>query len=247
MVSQEENLEKIFSRIADQIADSLKQAVFDVVKRELSSSLTAASLESEFYRSLNEEMRLGLRGIYQEIASASAGEEPDAGARNTQRLFHDATQQIDEIMQTTLEATNSILESAEKLLQQQEEAGNLIAALTSGPLGERRELVRLDSLNNALESGLTDIITSLSFQDLTGQRLKKVVAAITSIRETVFDLYMSTGLMLKNREEAPERDITVIAAESRRMVQEIKNSELKGPSRDTSQKDVDDLMSSLGL
>jgi chemotaxis protein CheZ len=247
MVSQEEILEKILSRISHQVADSIQQAAPDAVRQELSSSLAKALLESEFYRSVNEEMRLGLKGIYQEIASASADEKADSGAQNTQKLFHDATEQIEEIMRATLEATNSILESAEKLLQQQEEAGNLIAALTAGVHGETKELARLDALNSFLESGLTSIITALSFQDLTGQRLKKVVTAIASIQETVFDLYMSTGLMLKKREEMLEKDISVIAAESRRKVEEIKNSELKGPSRDASQKDVDDLLASLGL
>ena len=102
-------------------------------------------------------------------------------------------------------------------------------------------------MNQSLESALTDIITDLSFQDLTGQRLKKVVSAITSIRETVFDLYVSTGLMMKTREETPEKDLAEIAKESRLKVQEIRNSELKGPQNDASQKDVDDLLASLGL
>ena len=74
-----------------------------------------------------------------------------------------------------------------------------------------------------------------------------MVAAITSIQESVFDLYVSTGLMMKTREEEPEKNLGQIAEESRRKMVEIKNSELKGPSRDTSQSDVDDLLASLGL
>jgi len=63
----------------------------------------------------------------------------------------------------------------------------------------------------------------------------------------VFDLYVSTGLMMKTHEEAPDKDLTEIAEESRRKVQEIRASELKGPQRETSQKDVDDLLASLGI
>ena len=248
MISQEEMLERVLNRISDQVADTIKQAVSEAVTRELSSSMTKAMVESEFYRHINEEMRTGLRGIYQEISSASGSPEEGNGAdaQHTQKLFSDATHQIEEIMQTTLEATNSIMESAEKLLAQQEEAGSIIASLTVDAK-EELALAKLDELNSSLETSLTDIITSLSFQDLTGQRLKKVVAAITSIQETVFDLYVSTGLMMKTREEEPEKDITEIAEESRRKVAEIKNSELKGPSSNANQADVDDLLASLGL
>jgi chemotaxis protein CheZ len=250
MISQEEILEKVLSRISEQVTENIRQTISEAVTRELSSAMAKALVESEFYRNLNEEMRLGLRGIYHEISSASdtqpAGAAVGDDPQKTQKLFSDATQQIEEIMQTTLEATNSILESTEKLLQQQEEAGVIIAALSAESKNEDA-LAKLDQLNSSLEASLTDIITSLSFQDLTGQRLKKVVTAITSIRETVFDLYVSTGLMMKSREEEPEKDIQDIAEESRRKVEEIKNSELKGPTLGSKQSDVDDLLASLGM
>jgi chemotaxis protein CheZ len=149
-------------------------------------------------------------------------------------------------MQTTLEATEKIMETVELLQSHQEEAGGIIASL-SVPTKEEKSLARLDELSRALDGSLSSIVTELSFQDLTGQRLKKVVAAITSIRETVFDLYVSTGLMLKTREETPEKDLKEIAEESKRKVAEIKNSELKGPTMNTSQQNVDDLLASLGL
>jgi chemotaxis protein CheZ len=149
-------------------------------------------------------------------------------------------------METTLEATEKIMTKVEKLLDQRTEAVNIIASLDIGP-EKRADMARLDALNRESESSLTNIITDLSFQDLTGQRLKKVVAALGSIRETVFDLYVSTGLMMKTREETPEKDIEEIAEESRLKVAEIKNSELKGPQTGTSQADVDELLAGLGL
>ena len=248
MISQEEVLERVLARVSDKVADAVKTTVAEAVQRELSSSMTKAMVESEFYRQINEEMRHGLRGIYQEIASVAKedGQEPGVDSSKTQKLFSDATRQLEEIMQTTLEATEKIMETVETLLEQQEEAGAIIAAL-SVPEKEEKSLARLDELNQTLNGSLTNIITELSFQDLTGQRLKKVVAAISSIRETVFDLYVSTGLMMKTREETPEKDLTEIAEETRRKVAEIRNSELKGPSMDSSQQNVDDLLASLGL
>lgn len=247
MATQEEILERVLVRVSDKVADSVKEAVAAAVKEELSSAMSKALVESEFYRQVNDEMRVGLRGIYQEISTASMDETGAVDSGETQKLFRDATRQIEDIMQTTLEATEKIMNTVESLLTQQLEAGTIIAGLDV-PEKSQAELARLDTLNQELEQNLTNIITDLSFQDLTGQRLKKVVAAISSIRETVFDLYMSTGLMMKTREETPEKDLNEIAEESRRKVKEIKNSELKGPSKDgASQADVDDLLASLGL
>ena len=248
MISQEEIVERVLSRVSDKVAEAVKSTVTEAVQRELSSSMTKVMVESEFYRQLNEEMRHGLRGIYQEITTASKeeGAEPGVDSNHTQQLFSDTTKQLEEIMQTTLEATEKIMETVETLQAQQEEAMYIIAAL-SVPEKEEKDLARLDQLNQILTVSLTNIITELSFQDLTGQRLKKVVSAITSIRETVFDLYVSTGLMLKTREETPEKDLKEIAEESKRKVVEIRNSELKGPTADSSQQNVDDLLASLGL
>ncbi|MDR3176866.1 MAG: protein phosphatase CheZ [Desulfovibrio sp.] len=249
MISQEEILERVLARVSDKVAESVKETVAQAVQRELSSSMSKAMVESEFYRRLNEEMRTGLRGIYREISSASGTLEDESRSGQagvTQKIFSDATKQIDEIMQTTLEATEHIMSRVEKLQDEQAEAGRLIDSLIAGE-GQRETPTRLADLNSSLALALTDIITDLSFQDLTGQRLKKLISAIGAIRETVFDLYVSTGLMLKTREETPERDLEEIAAESRKTVEDIKNSELKGPQVGVSQANVDDLLASLGL
>jgi len=251
MISQEETLERVLARVSDKIAEAVNKTVTEAVQRELSASMAKVLVESEFLRQVNEEMRTGLRGIYQEISSASKeeglpGQEAGETAGKTQELFSDATRQLEEIMQTTLEATEKIMATVERLLSQQEEAGSLIAVLEADE-AQQEALSRLDTLHNSLGASLTEIITDLSFQDLTGQRLKKVVSALASIRETVFDLYVSTGLMMKTHEQAPEKKLADIAEESRRKVQAIRNSELKGPQREASQKDVDDLLSCLGL
>jgi chemotaxis protein CheZ len=246
MISQEQLVERVIAHAADAVAETVKQAVVDAVQRELSAGMAKVMVESEFYRKVNDEMLSGLRGIYREISSASADGAGAGDAGQTQKLFSDASGQLEEIMETTLRATENIMETVETLQEQQLEAGEIIASLELGPEQEKNT-ARLDALNHALENSLTRIVSELSFQDLTGQRLKKVVAALGSIRETVFDLYVSTGLMMKTREETPEKDISEIAEDSRRRVAEIKNSELKGPQSGTSQAAVDDLLAGLGL
>ena len=251
MISQEEILERVLTRISGELASSIQTTITETVQRELSATMTKAMAESEFYRHLNDEMRSGLKGIYHEISSASGTDQAAGGhidTGGTQQLFSDATKQIDEIMHTVFEATEEIFESAELMLAQQEEAGEIIANLEVTAKSEK-QLAKLDELNQSLEGALTKVITSLSFQDLTGQRLKKLLTAITTIQETVFDLYVSTGLMLKHSNEVGEKGIEQVQEETRKTMEELKEkgSELKGPSRDASQQDVDDLLSSLGL
>lgn len=86
------------------------------------------------------------------------------------------------------------------------------------------------------------IMTTLSFQDLTGQRIKIIIDTIKSVEKIVLDLYMSTGLKIKAREEAPEKSLEQLDQET-----ETKMSALKGPAESADQGNVDDLLASLGL
>ncbi len=252
MISQQAMLDKVVAKVSADVAESLrdavKNAVMEAVSRELSAAMTRALFESQFYRQINDDMRNGLQNIFEQISYASmSGPEASApDANKTKKLFSETQSQIEEIIKTTLEATESIMSAAETLLVEQERGAMLLGALRK-ELGQNTDLEELITLNAAQEEVLSSIITSLSFQDLTGQRLKKVVSALATIQETVFDLYVSTGLMLKTREDDPDKDIQELAAESKRRVAEIKNSELKGPTSNANQKDVDNLLASLGL
>lgn len=87
-----------------------------------------------------------------------------------------------------------------------------------------------------------EIMTTLSFQDLTGQRIKRIVAALQQIEKVVFELYMATGLSMKAMEQNPEQSVEEI-----RQTSKARATELKGPQAASSQTDVDDLLSQLGL
>ncbi len=244
MNSQQKLIATITSRLAEELRTSVSELLIKTIEKELATVLEDTLAESNFHKQLNEEMHDSLKGIYQEISSASNNSESSASA--TSELFSNTTKQLDEAMQTMLKAAEGIMALSEKLMEQQEEAGEIIACLEV-PKNQEKKLARLDKINKAFEESLTEIMTSLSFQDLTGQRLQKVITAITTIRETVFELYVSTGLMVKGHSHEPKKDIKTIKEESKVIVQEMKKSELKGPTLDSSQKDVDDLLASLGM
>lgn len=85
-----------------------------------------------------------------------------------------ATDQLDAIVEHTAIATNSILESCEAL---DDLAGSLDKAHAA-----------------VLQNATTQIYEACSFQDITGQRITKVIAALQSIEARVLGMSASYGL-----------------------------------------------------
>ena len=230
-------IENIVSELPPQIS---KDDAADL-RALLHEHLGKALLEGEFYRRLNHEMMSGLQDIYQQIHQAK---EPDAGIldkNESEQLFNEASKQLDEIMTTTEEAASQILNIIERQQDMAPENAELLRLASERRLN-REEVARLFELNELVDKDLTDILTALSFQDLTGQRIKKIVATLKTIEGKAFELVMSTGLAMKAHAKEPGKDMETIQTEAKR-----KASELKGPTLDANQKNVDDLLAELGL
>jgi|GEM_PF-257325 len=232
-----------------EISGDAQKALLVFVRATLSASLANALKESELYRHINTEMRQGLQNIYKTITSvAGAAKDTCTTQEDTGKLFCEATEQLNEVMATTFEATESIMVEVERLQDLLQEIPGHLDEIKKETKSEK--VSTLVEQVTTFENSLTQIMTALSFQDLTGQRLKKVVAALSEIQGSIFDMYVSSGLMLKTSEEMPEKEVAEIAAESKRRmdeIKEVKGSELKGPSKDTNQADVDSLLADLGL
>ena len=155
------------------------------------------------------------------------------------KLFNEASQQLDEILTTTEKATFEIMDVVEKHMELQNRSQELLGSLRK-TRKSNPAIQQLISINEDLGENLMRIMTSLSFQDLTGQRIKKIIYALKTIEGIVFDLYVSTGLSIKAKEQAPEKNVDEIRQESNQRV-----SELKGPQSESSQQDIDDLLAQL--
>lgn len=210
--------------------------------------------ERDFHKRLTEDMLRGLRAIYKEIAQLATGQDNRVtqdsapSAADTAGIFHEASRQLEDVMATTLRAADDIMTKAESIQSSQAELKEILKRLHS--LGHAPEDVRraMELLSSDSDS-VTSIVTALSFQDLTGQRIKKVVSALGSVRDIVLQTYVSAGLMLKQSAADPEKDLELIAAESKKDAAATveKGAKLKGPDLNASQKDVDDLLSQLGF
>lgn len=231
-------------RICDQITSEIGEKVKQAVEQSIRASLNSLVVDGEFYRNVNQELILGLKDIYQEISDGPSNTD---NPEETQRLFKDTATRLEEIMETTRSATETIMGNVEKLFEIHEETASITATLEPGQTNQK-QLARLDSLISSQEALLTGILTACSFEDLTGQRLKKIMTAVSAIRETVFELYVASGLMIKGKEQDPTKPSEIIVKESRLTAEKIMGSDLNGPSSTgNSQANVDDLLASLGL
>lgn len=234
-------LDAMVAEITDELLQGLQEPISRSLHTLLNESLNKAVGDGEFYRRLNEEMMSGIQNIFKEITTAKTTPGSTLNKEQTDKLFEEASRQLDEILETTEEATTQIMTIVEKQLDLQEESDKLLAIAVDQPLTPA-QAKRLGEINSSLGDDFTQILTALSFQDLTGQRIKKIISALEKIETTAFDLFISTGLALKAHKEEPGKDMETIKSEAKQLV-----SELKGPTRNTNQNDVDDLLAQLGL
>jgi chemotaxis protein CheZ len=247
--------------LSRKIIDILKQPGFAELRPDLLQSIhavlqefaAAENKEVNIHKRINENMLDALNNIYKEIAKVSASGAKTASSETVDNpiaagmVFKEASRQLEEIMVTTYNAADDIMNNAEFIQENQDIVLQIISTLRAS--GAKAEII--DALEGAVNQNMdaiNAIITDLSFQDLTGQRIKKVVNALSTVHQMVVETYVSAGLMLKKTEDEPEKDFETIEQESRKQAEEsIKGPELKGPQLNSSQADVDDLLAKLGL
>jgi chemotaxis protein CheZ len=247
MHPQGDMMDHIMDKVTEQVVGSIKEILAQVIEKELTTSLTRSLVESEFYRKISDDMRGGLQSIYKEIAQATRPESkthvhaPVTDKKQAQKLFSEASEQLDEILTTTEKAAFEIMDVVEKHMELQSQSNEMLNTLRK-TRKSNPSIQKLININDDLGQNLVTIMTSLSFQDLTGQRIKRIITALKKIEITVFDLYLSTGLLIRAREEAPEKDLDQLQQEAKQKV-----NELKGPKSDVSQANIDDMLAHLGL
>jgi chemotaxis protein CheZ len=129
-----------------------------------------------------------------------------------------ATDELDAIVQHTAVATNAILESCEMLDE--------VAAAVSGDTAVR------------LQDAVTKIYEACSFQDITGQRITKVVTTLKAIEAKVAQIISKFGA---NIDPTQKRRAPAAASD---VVELLNGPQL--PSNAMDQSDVDKLLASFG-
>lgn len=244
MTGNEELVQEILDKVSADLGKKLKNAISVAVEKEIAENLSQTLLEGEFYRRVNDDLQSGLKQIYREVKAARGGHEIKSieADIDPEELFSETSDQLDAVLQTTEKAAVDIIEIVEKLQELQGSVASIVKGFESGGV-TKEDREELKEINNTLGNDLSTIMVTLSFQDLTGQRIKIIINSIRQVEKIVREVMLSTGLMIKQREEEPQRDFDSLSEEAKNKA----TSTLSGPTADTNQDDVDDLLASLGL
>lgn len=97
------------------------------------------------------------------------------------------------VIEKTEEAANQTLGIVEQYILQMDDFSKHLRNLN----GPEESLKYLKSFKNKLEDDLTELITTQSFQDITGQILKKVISLVGDIEEELVSLITNFGVKIE--------------------------------------------------
>ncbi|OGP16528.1 MAG: hypothetical protein A2V21_300405 [Deltaproteobacteria bacterium GWC2_55_46] len=115
--------------------------------------------------------------------------------------FPEASSQLSDVTGDLENAANKIMSIVEGLLAERDRAGSLLkslsewAAAPSIDPGKGAALIKeIDGINSKTKDDLVELFTHMSFQDLTGQKLKKVIGSLAVVEKKLLEIALSFGL-----------------------------------------------------
>lgn len=170
-----------------------------------------------------------------------------------------AADQLEGVIETLETAANKLMDNLETMQDRTDRIGNIFTALKDGKItisngnggSVTQETVKtispiiqyMESEVEEYNTLVSDSFMQMSFQDLTGQRIKRIMKLVTQIEDRLRGMIISFGIKLAEREKNPD-----LSAEELQRVVDEKVDELAGPQREgqgLDQSGIDDLLASL--
>jgi chemotaxis protein CheZ len=110
----------------------------------------------------------------------------------------DARQHLEDVLEMSSQAAHRTLDFAERMRPQAEAvAQNATAVIDGTPPGDVAHVLAQQAATfaNECRDGLGDFVVAQSWQDLSGQRIKKVVGFISSVENSLLELVSLTGAL----------------------------------------------------
>lgn len=206
---------------AAESADRLKE-IIDRLQNEVTRLTDVApSTQAGFQMA---ELRSELDGMAQLIAETRSEVAALLPSGVTQTRFSSASDELDAVVGATEAAASDIMTAAEQIQGAVEQLRTISPA--DPDFSEKLEV---------LDGAVLDIFMACSFQDLTGQRIRKVVHALTYIEQRVLSL---TKLWQEKAEVTA--DEAIVPVDTRADAHLLNGPSLLG----LSQNDIDSLLSS---
>ncbi|MEK6791536.1 MAG: protein phosphatase CheZ [Deltaproteobacteria bacterium] len=117
--------------------------------------------------------------------------------------FPEASRQIDLVAGELENAANNIITLLESMMLEQERTQYLIKSLSEWIISVSADnkdkasdaIGQLGAINMKLKKDLMEIFSNLSFQDLTGQKLKKVMTSLSSVETRLLELALTFDIV----------------------------------------------------
>lgn len=141
---------------------------------------------------------------------------------STTEQLPDAAEQLLDINKGMEEGTHKVMGLAEVLLDRHDELEKYLNILTPEALGKESALIpeAVDPARACVEKNkevIMELLTSLSFQDLMGQRLKKIFTVFREVESRLLELVVefggSSAVVVKDESEAGKKSREVILQE----------------------------------
>jgi chemotaxis regulatin CheY-phosphate phosphatase CheZ len=113
-----------------------------------------------------------------------------------------ATDQLEGVIACTEMAANRIMDNLEAMQRDAEEMKNLLRELKQGK-GKISLAEGVDSFLERHMALISNSFVQMSFQDLTGQRIKKITQLVTLTEERLRRMIISFGVKLNEKEKNP--------------------------------------------
>lgn len=246
--ANEKAMDELARRIGQHVAETLKPTFRVTLETEIGKALDMAINEGRFYKHMSEEFQKGMTGLFKEISDfkkTTVQTEPSClpdTQEKAEKMLSAASNQLDYIFKSTEEAATKILDIIEKNMGVQERMSALLEK-EGAKVSDNGFVDELKAISREIQNDYVEIMTTLSFQDLTGQRIRKVVGFLSFIENEVIRLLISTGMKIKEKEAYPDKDAEQIISEAAARA----DITLRGPQDEASQADIDKLLSDLGL
>jgi len=163
-----------------------------------------------------------LKGIKKELDSLSSFVERtkegidslESTIRMSSERFPEASHQLTNVTQDLEKAANDIMTIVEGLMDEHDRTHTLLEGLAewagglpSDLAGNGAETIKeLDEINSKGKNDIMTIMTNLSFQDLTGQKLKKVIGSLSVVESKLLELTLYFGFADPGAERVREQD-----------------------------------------
>lgn len=163
---------------------------------------TKAMSEGDFNKSVNTKLQgeLGELARYIDKTRRSL-QKLDPVVTETTDKMPQASSQLTDITMATEAATHKIMTFTEKVMDDQEivsvKIKDLREAATASTV-DSTAILRIardiEEINNKNKNDMIEILTALSFQDLTGQKIKKIIALVGDVETRILGLLISFGI-----------------------------------------------------